>query len=213
MNNDYLQIRVLQNIIDFFDINNKIDDVIAYYWGIMISKEQFNEIYPKSANPPTRVIKTKYFGSNNPIYIDGSMSCAATYANSPFQTSSRDANTVLVERFYNKHNDMSKIVWLEAVKPIAKNEEILVEYGNEFVFLSNDDDGEKEEHENVITSSKVASQGIEVDEHNRDNVNDIANDPPVQFNVSMAEDNANTNTNTNDSQDEGNDCEFANESF
>ena len=127
-------------------------------------KEEFNEMYPKNADPPTRILKSKYYGTNSPIYIDGSMNCAATYANSPFQTG-REVNAVLVERFYNKHNDMSKIVWLEAIKSIAKNEEILVEYGNDFAFNLNDDEHEKDEHQNVITSSKQSSQetgGVEL---------------------------------------------------
>ena len=44
------------------------------------------------------------------------------------------------------------------MKQIAKNEEIFVENGNDFVFVSNYDD--KNENDNEITSSKQKSQEI-----------------------------------------------------
>lgn len=106
-----------------------------------------------------RLLQIRPFGKDVQVYIDGSTCSIGTYSNSNYDTD-KENNAIFVERMIS--NDQEKedyigLVVLKALKKIKQNDEILIDYG---------DDYWKEENNKKIMQIKESEELTERKENN-----------------------------------------------
>ena len=104
--------------------------------------------YDEKNTMPDRLILIRPYGKQIEVYLDGHESCAATYANSNYNTGI-EVNAIFDERLIEEKEDYKTILCLKAKKKISAHEEILLDYGNKFYFKHSD--GQR----NVISSNET----------------------------------------------------------
>jgi hypothetical protein len=113
-----------------------IDEIISYYWGRFMTKNQVKTYFDDKGRESHRLMKCDI--NEKYKYINGDMRCAGTYINDP-KGSGSDPNVIYENNLGS--NEMEFYIPIRTLRNITAGEEFLVDYGNLF-FNINDESTE-----------------------------------------------------------------------
>jgi hypothetical protein len=106
-----------------------IDQVIAYYWGKFMTKENVISFFDERERTAHRLMKCNI--NKKYSFINGDRRCAGTYINDPNGSSNRP-NVIFCESKIEDLDSLEYLISIKTLRHINIGEELFIEYGDLF---------------------------------------------------------------------------------